>query len=160
LAAPDAEKTESATPVVAPLHAKEAHIPSPVVAMTGIPHLSQIETVPIGTHTPQNCFPYSQTFNVHLTLDLSDVRIPADTQFSYRASIYSKSLEGHPRQAVGNSSGTVTSTDKVTVSVEGVALPKGTYRLKAIVMLNPMTTEPAQQTGLVASKVSDLLLIF
>jgi hypothetical protein len=158
-----AEVIEPAPPVVAPPGAKEAQIIPPVVAMSGsigVPRLRQIETVPAGAHIPQSCLPYGQLFDVHLTLDLSDLRIPADTQFSYRASIYSKSLEGHPRLVVGEASGIVTSADKVTVSIAGTALPKGTYRLKAMVILNPRTTEPMQQTGLIASKESDLLLIF
>jgi hypothetical protein len=149
LAAPAAEVTEP--------------VPPPVVAITeptGAPRLSQIETVLAGAYIPQNFFAHSQPFDVHLTLDLSDVRVPPGTQFSYRASIYSKSLEGRPRQAVGETSGSIASTHKVTVSVEGAALPKGTYRLKAMVILNWVTTEPTPQSSLVASKESDLLLIF
>jgi hypothetical protein len=149
LAAPTAEVTEP--------------VPPPVVAITeliGVPRLSQIEMVLVSAHTPQNFFTHDQPFNVHLTLDLSNVMVPADTQFSYRTSIYSKSLEGHPRQVVGETSGIITSTHEVTVSVEGLALPKGTYRLKAMVILNPMTKEPTPQSSLVASKESDLLLIF
>jgi Helix-hairpin-helix domain len=163
LAPPAAEVIEPVPPVVAPPGAKEVQITPPVVAMSGsigVPRLRQIETVPAGAHIPQNCLPYGQPFDVLLTLDLSDLRISADTRFSYRASIYSKSLEGHPRLVVGEASGIVTSTDKVTVSIAGTALPKGTYRLKAMVVLNQVTTEPAQQTGLVASKKGDLLLIF
>jgi hypothetical protein len=128
--------------------------------MTGTPRLHQIETISADAHIPQNFFAHNQPFNVHLTLGLGDERVPDDTQFSYKASIYSKSLEGHPRQAVSETSGIVTSTDKVTIRVEGITLPKGTYRLKAMVILYPITIEPTQQTGLVASKVSDLLLIF
>jgi hypothetical protein len=149
LAAPAAEVTEP--------------VPPPVVAITepiGVPRLSQIETVLAAANSLQNFFAHDQPFNVHLTLDLSNVRVPDNTQFSYSASIYSKSLEGHPRQIVGETSGIVTSTDKVTVSVEGIALPKGTYRLKAMVILNPITTEPSPQSSLVVSKESDLLLIF
>jgi hypothetical protein len=138
-------------------------VPPPVVAITepiGVPRLSQIEMVLVSAHTPQNFFTHDQPFNVRLSLDLSNVRVPDDTQFSYRASIYSKSLEGRPRQAVGETSGIIISSHKVTVSVEGLALPKGTYRLKAMVILNPMTKEPTPQSSLVASKESDLLLIF
>ncbi len=114
----------------------------------------------VSAHTSQNFFTHDQPFNVRLSLDLSNIRVPDDTQFSYRASIYSKSLEGRPRQAVGETSGFIISTQKVTVSVEGLALPKGTYRLKAMVILNLMTTEPTPQSSLVASKESDMLLIF
>jgi hypothetical protein len=160
LAPPTAEKTESVPPVATPPGAKEAQIIPPVLAIAGVPRLRQIETVPAGTHTPQNCLPYGQPFDVRLTIDLSDLKVPADIQFSYRASIYSKSLEGHSRQVVGETSGVIAFTDKVTVSVAGSALPKGTYRLKAFMILNPVTTKPSQQAGLVSSKESDLLLIF
>ena len=160
LAASAAEVTEPVPPVVAPPGVKEAQITPPVLAITGLPRLRQIEMVPAGAHTPQNFFLYGQPFDVHLTLDLSDVRIPRGTQFSYRASIYSKNLEGHSRQVLGETSGVITSTDKVTVNVAGSALPKGTYRLKAVVILNLRMTEPTQQTGLIVSKESDLLLIY
>jgi len=160
LTASAAEVTEPVPLVVAPPGAKEAQIGPPALAMTGLPHLRQIETVPSGAHIPQDFLPYDQPFDVQLTLDLSDVRVPTDTQFSYKASIYSKNLEGHSRQVVGEASGIIAFTDKVTVSVVGSTLPKGTYRLKAVVILSPRTTEPTQQTGLIASKEGDLLLIF
>ena len=150
---------ETSTPIVEVIEP----VPPPVVAITeptGVLRLSQIETVLAGSYMPQNFFTHDQLFNIHLTLDLRNVRIPADTEFRYRTTIYSKSLEGHPGQVVGETSGIVTSTDRITVSVEGIALPKGTYRLKAILILNPMTTEPVQQPGLVASNESDLLQIF
>jgi hypothetical protein len=158
LAASAAEVTEPAPPV-----AIEAQITPPVVATigyVGVPRLREIEIVPAGTHTPQNLLPYGQPLDVQLTLDLSDLRLPSDTQFSYIASIYSKSLEGRPRQIVGETGGIITSTDKVTVSVEGTALPMGTYLFKAVVILNPVTTEPMQQPGFVASNESGLLVIF
>jgi hypothetical protein len=163
LAASAAEVTEPAPPVVAPPVAIEAQITPPVVATigyVGVPRLREIEIVPAGTHTPQNLLPYGQPLDVQLTLDLSDLRLPSDTQFSYIASIYSKSLEGRPRQIVGETGGIITSTDKVTVSVEGTALPMGTYLFKAVVILNPVTTEPMQQPGFVASNESGLLVIF
>ena len=124
------------------------------------PRLSQFETVLNGSHAPHNFFTRDKPFNVHLTLDLSNVSVPAETQFSYRAFIYSKSLEGHPRHVVGETSGIVTYTDKFTVGIEGIALPKGTYRLKAMVILTTMTLESTRQSSLVASKESDLLLVF
>ena len=160
LAAPAVEVTEPVPPVVASPGAKEAQAIPPVVAITGVLRLRRIEMVPAGTHIPQNCLPYGQPFDVRLTIDPSDLKVPADIQFSYRASIYSKSLEGYSRQVVGETSGVIAFTDKVTVSVAGSALPKGTYRLKAFIILNPVTTEPSQQAGLVSSRESDLLLIF
>jgi hypothetical protein len=160
LAASAGEVIEPVLPVIAPPGAKEAQIIPPALAITGVPRLRQIETVPAGTHTPQNCLPSGQPFEIRLTIDLSGLRVPGDIQFSYRASIYSKSLEGHSRQVLGETNGVIASTDKVTVSVAGSALPKGTYRLKALVILNSVTAEPSQQTGLVSSKESELLLIF
>ena len=124
------------------------------------PRLSQIETVLNGSHAPHNFFTRDKPFNVHLTLELSNVSVPAETQFSYRAFIYSKSLEGRPHQVIGETSGIITSTHKATIIIEGIALPKGTYRLKAMVILNPITTKPSPQSSLVVSKESDLLLIF
>jgi hypothetical protein len=163
LAAPAAEVTEPVPPIVAPPGPKEDQISSPTAAIAepiGALRLIQLETIPTGSRTSQNCYPFGQPLDIRLTLDLSDINVPGDTQLSYRVSIYSKSLEEDSRHVVGETSGIVTYTDKFTVGIEGIALPKGTYRLKAMVILNPITTEPSPQSSLVVSKESDLLLIF
>jgi predicted flap endonuclease-1-like 5' DNA nuclease len=163
LAAPAAEVTEPVPPIVAPPGPKEDQISSPTAAIAepiGALRLIQVETIPTGSRTTQNCYPYGQPLDIRLTLDLSDINVPGDTQLSYRVSIYSKSLEGDSRHVVGETSGIVTYTDKFTVGIEGIALPKGTYRLKAMVILTTMTLESTRQSSLVASKASDLLLIF
>lgn len=162
LAPPAAEVTEPVPPVVASPGAKEAQITPPVVTMTGsvgVPRLLGIVTVLAGASTPQNFLSHDQPFDVHLTLDLSDLRVPDDTQFSYKASIYGKSLEGHPRQIVGKASGFITSFDRVTIEVRGTELPKGNYRLLGVVILRSMTIEPEPRTELIASTEGSLLLI-
>jgi hypothetical protein len=158
-----AEKIEFVPSVVTASSSREAQITPPVVAMIGsvsVPRLRKIETMPAGAHTPQKCLSYDQPIDVHLTLDLDDLRVSGDTQFNYKASIFSKNLEEHSRQVVGETSGIIMSTDKITIIVKGIVLPRGTYHLKAVVILNPMTTEPTQHAGLMASKESGPLLIF
>jgi hypothetical protein len=126
----------------------------------GAPNLSQIEIVPEDARTPLNCLPTDKPLDIRFTLDFNNTRIDADSQLSYRASIYSKSLEGYPRRIVGETSGIITSMERVTVVIKGIVLPKGIYRLKAFVILNPNTAHPTLKSNLVASNESDLLMIF
>ena len=157
------QATEPSSPVVSRSTTMEDQKTPPVVLRTepvGVARLRQVETIPAGTYTPQNCLPYGQSFDVRLTLDLSDVKIADNTQLSYSVSIYSKNLKEHSRQTIAESDGIIAFTDKATISVGITLLPKGTHRLKAVVILNPMTTELTPQTGLVASKESDLVIIF
>lgn len=161
--APASEEAEPAPPVVAAPVTRDTEITSPVGAgpgLSGILRLRDLEMVPAHARSHQNFLPYDQPFDAHLMLDLSDVVMPGDIRLNYKLSIFSKNLEGHSRQVVSETSGIITSADRVTISITGIALPKGTYRLKAMLILNPMMTESVQQPGLVASKESDLLLIF
>ncbi len=157
------QATEPSSPVVPRSNTMEDQKTPPVVLRTeavGVARLRQVETIPAGTYTPQNSLPSGQSFDVRLTLDLSDVKIADNTQLSYRVSIYSKNLEEHSRQTIAESSGIIAYADEVTISIGATLLPKGTYRLKAVAILSPATTEPTPQTGLVTSKESDLVLIF
>src|SRR5215467_11108103 len=74
-ASPAAEKPVSSSPVVSET---EDQIPPPVVPMTrppGKPRLAQIEMIAFGTRTPQSYIPSGQPFDIHLLLDLSDVKV-------------------------------------------------------------------------------------
>lgn len=161
------DEPELASPIVeviepVPPGTKEAEITPPVVAITGsvsMPRLLGIVTASAGAPIPQNFLPHDQPFDVHLTLDLSDLRVPDYTQFSYKASIYGKSLDGHPRQIVGKASGFFTSSDIVTIEVPGTELPEGNYRLLAVVTLRSMTVEPEPRTEFIASTEGGLLLV-
>lgn len=159
------ELTSSTIEIVQPTQSgskKDQILPLDVtmIELIGLPNLSQIETVLEDARTPLNCLPSDKPLEIRFTLDLNNITIAADTQLSYRALIYSKSLEGYPRQVVGETSGIITSNEKVTVVIKGIVLPKGTYRLKAFVILNPTTAETTLKSNLVASKESDLLVIF
>jgi hypothetical protein len=161
--APISEETEPAPPVVPAPVTRNVEITSPVTARPGLPgrlRLRNLEMLPAHARSHQNFLPFDQPFDAHLTLELSDEVMLGDIRLSYKLSIFSKNLEGHSHQVVGKTSGIITSAGRFTISITGIALPKGTYRLKAMLILNPTTTEPVQQPVLVASKESDLLLIF
>ncbi len=159
---PILQQTKSVYPIIASTVTNVKVAPScPArTAFSGTLHLRELETIPTGAHNHQSCLRYGQPFDIRLTLDLSDVVVPSDIQLSYKVSIFSKALQGHPHQLIGESSGIITSTDKTNVSVKGIVLPKGTYCLEAVVILNPVTAEPAHPISLLASKKSDPLLIF
>ncbi|HYX49968.1 MAG TPA: hypothetical protein VE843_09525, partial [Ktedonobacteraceae bacterium] len=84
---------------------------------------------------PRSLLPHDQPFDIRLTLDLSEMSVPANIPLNYRASIYGKSRGSRAGQTVGEAEGTIKPTDTVTINVEGTPLPEGTYRLAATVMV-------------------------
>jgi predicted flap endonuclease-1-like 5' DNA nuclease len=164
IAVPIAEAIEPAPPVVTPPSAKEAEITPPLVPMTvpvgRVPHLRRMEIVSAEAPGPQKLLRSGQPFDVRLTLDLSDVEALENTQLSYKVSIYGKSVEGHPRLAVGETSGIITPADSVRIDVRGTTPPEGIYRLQTVVTLKPTTIEPTAPAELRAMTESKLLLVF
>ncbi len=162
LAASSAEVKKPVPPVGAPPGAKEAQTTPPVMSMkgpVGVLHLREMKTASANNLAPQGFLFHSQPFDVRLTLDLSEVVAPEGTQLSYKVSIYGNSLEGYPRQVVGEVSGIITPADSVTVNVKGTTPPKGIYRLQAVVTVAPTTIEPGPGAGLMATMEGNPLMI-
>lgn len=135
-----------------------------VVAATaplgGVLRISEVEVVSAESPGPQKLLHYGQPFEVHVTLDLSDVIVFEDTPLSYKISVYGKSVEGHPCQTVGEISGISKPIDSVTLNVRGTTPPTGIYRLQTLATLRVATIEPMTSTELKAMTESNLLLIF
>ncbi len=128
--------------------------------LVGVLRLRDLETVPADANIPHNILRYGQPFAVRLTLDLTDVAGPRDVPISYMVTIYAKRLGGGPRQIVGEAHGFITLADKVTVNVEGMALPQGVYRLEAFVSLTSPGIESVPRHGLRAMLQGDLLQVY
>jgi hypothetical protein len=113
--------------------AKNAESTPPVVAMVEPPgalRLHDLEAILSGTQSHQSFLPFGQPFDVHLTLDLSDVVVPEDKQFSYKLSIYGKSLERHPRQTIGEPGGLSSLLTGILSKLRGIVA--GTKTKKSI----------------------------
>jgi hypothetical protein len=118
-----------------------------------------MEVVAPNAQGPQNFLRQGQPFSIRLILDLTDVAMPEDGVLSVKASIYGKSLEGHPRQTIGEANELITSTDRVSVNVEGRTLPTGIYRLEAEATLQSTPIEPTQSPGSIAAIDGNLFVI-
>jgi helix-hairpin-helix protein len=159
---PVAAEPEFATPAVIPPGVKEAEITPPVAAKTrisGILRLHKIVVIQAEPQRPQDIIRHDQPFKVHLTLDLTGLVMPVDTEFHYKAFIYSQSLEGLIRQKVGEASGNIKATNSITVHVEKATLPKGVNVLHALVTLWPVKTETTPQTYLQAWSDGRLIMV-
>ncbi|HLX57313.1 MAG TPA: hypothetical protein VKR83_09835 [Ktedonobacteraceae bacterium] len=144
--------------------AEEAEVSPPKVTpprLFGVLHLSDLGIMAADSQEPQHFIPQGQPFNVRLTLDLADITVPSDEQLSYKATIYSKRLDGRPPLTIGEESGIVTLTDRVTLNVKGKALSRGAHRVHAVATLQPVTKGPtAANPGTTAAIDGDLLVIF
>ena len=90
---------------------------------------------------------HDKPFDVRLTLDLNELRVPNNTPLNYKASIYGKDrgsrsglvLEedrsSRSGLVLGKTEGTIILTDTITIKVEGNTLPEGIYQLAATVIL-------------------------
>lgn len=147
----------------AALRLPPAERPPPSAAtagLVGVLRLRKLEIVPPDAAVPCNTLRYGQPFDVSLTLDLTEVVAPGDVPLAYTATIYAKKLGGGSRQIVGEVLGFITLADKVTVNVEGMALPQGVYRLEAFVSLTSPGMESVPRRGLLAMLKGNLLQVY
>ncbi len=103
--------------------------------LAGTLHLRDMRIIGAESAGPRRILPRDQPFDVHLTLDLTEMTVPGNTPLNYKASIYGKSLGSRSGQVVGETQGTIILADTVNLHVEGSPLPEGTYRMAAMVTL-------------------------
>jgi hypothetical protein len=78
---------------------------------------------------------YDEPFDIRLTLDLSGLSVPEDTQLQYRVSIYGKNRVSRSGRFARESEGSFTPADTVTIELDNNILSEGTYQLAASVIL-------------------------
>ncbi len=118
--------------------------------LAGTLHLRDMRIIGADSASPRRILPRDQPFYVHLTLDLTEMTVPANTSLNYKASIYGKSMGSRSGQIVGETEGTIQLADKVTINVNGNPLPEGIFQLTAKVMLAPPHTKPIVRPGTTA----------
>lgn len=77
-----------------------------------------------------------EPFNVYFILDLSKLDIPRDLPVNYSTTIYAKKIGGS-RQIIGKKAGRLIPAERADMSVEGIYLQSGAYRIEAFVELTP-----------------------
>jgi hypothetical protein len=121
--------------------------------------LRDLETVAADSSIPCNAIRHGEPFNVRLTLDLSDVKVPPDVLLDCRATVYAKGTGG-PRHIMGQTSDTLAPADGITLTVKSATLPEGIYRLSAVVTLARHVLKATLQQRLVAMLEGGLLQIY
>ena len=107
----------------------------PAHGLTGTLSIHAMEIVgstSIGSH---RLLHFDEPFDIRLTLDLSGMVVPEDTQLQYKVSIYGKNRVSRSGQFARESEGIFTPADTVTIELENNTLPEGTYQLAASVIL-------------------------
>ena len=154
------KKSEPTSLVVAESEPVPPEVIPPVGVKTGISgllRLRKIEVIQTDLHGSQYTIFQDQPFEIHLTLDFTDIIMPVELEFHYKAYIHSLGLEELIRQKVGEVSGTIKFTDHITIHVDQEILPKGFSFLQAVVMLWPVKTETNPQTYLQTQSDGSLL---
>lgn len=146
--------------VVQPVTEIAQRVLSPAVAdLAGTLRLRDLKVVPVNTDTPVYVLHKGQPYHLRLTLDLTKVVVPNDVPLVCRATIFAKQ-PGGPRQLVGEERDTFEQSENITLSLSGINLPPGTYRLEALVTLAPTGMELGRQPGLLAFLESGLLQVY
>jgi hypothetical protein len=115
---------------------------APPVGPTGTPILRQIAAVAPGAERPNSIPPHGQPFQVRLVLDLGDIVVPSEQSLSYGAAVRGKRIGTRARETLGQVRGETAPTGKLELNIAARQLPKGLYRLEALVDLGLASSGP------------------
>jgi hypothetical protein len=153
-ALPAAPEPEPITLTVTTPGTNEAEVTPPATSIKGgggVVGILKMELVSVNGDVLQNFSRHNQPYTVRLTLELTGVELPIDTPFNYKAYFFCKNPESHSRKLAGETSGTFTFNDNITIDVKGIAFPGGAYLfLQALITLWPITETTITQTNLQA----------
>ncbi len=123
----------------------------------GVFYLSDLNIIAPEEYRRHTLLASDQSFEIALTLDLTNVEASGDSPLTYSASIHGKSLDNHSRLLVGHTQGSIPLLDSTVIKVQGTTLPQGLYRLEAIVTLTQAIEGHKQSPGLIAQMENRLL---
>ena len=109
--------------------------PQAAQGLTGTLQIRAMEIVGSTSPGSRRLLRYDEPFDIRLTLDLSGLSVPEDTQLRYRVSIYGKNRVSHAGRFARESEGSFTPADTVTIELDNNILSEGTYQLAASVIL-------------------------
>ena len=121
-------------------------------------HLTELAVVSADSESSHRLLQVGQPFDVRLSLDFKDVAL--DSPLNYTASIYAKSLDGRPRQLLGEAEGIIEQTGDVSIRVENMTLDLGIYRLEAALVATFSSSLPEQRPGLTAMFEGGLIRVY
>jgi hypothetical protein len=100
---------------------------------------------------------HDRPFDLQLTLDLKEVDFPKQSDIGYTIRVFAKRLGESFEHEVGTASGSITPADTIILTVGGLQLPRGVYRLEALATLT--SGEPGR-AGPMAMMESSPLEVF
>lgn len=142
---------------------EEGERPPPLgttVNLGGVLRLHDLQIVTADFDRPSDILRSGQPFQVHLTLNLTDVVAPRDVLLVYTVNVYAKRLGAKLRETVGEARGTITWSPQVILDLKGTTMPPGSYRLEAVVALSPSPVEPPSPLGLMALLGGGMLQVY
>jgi hypothetical protein len=138
----------------------EIIIPQSKVSLSGRLQVYELTTTFPQSNTPQTIAHANKPFNVHLELDLREVKFVPFLQLPYTATIWAKRFGMATRHIVGEKSGMFIPIERIPCDIEAMIPSPGRYRLEAIITLVPEGNKPSPQCALRAWKESSLLQVY
>lgn len=150
-------------PDLIPAQVTESEPLTPLTAkhiLTGTLHVPEMEMIGVASAGPRRTLAHNEPFDVRLTLDLSELLVPGNTQLHYKTSIYGKG-RGRPGVVIGEAQGTIIPRARVAITVGGNTLPEeGIYQLTATVVVGLPTMKLAARPGTTAIVDGGLLEVY
>ena len=134
-------------PGPSPQSAVEARLQAiEIVTSAGRPISQESVPIPVQARAASQNLVANRPFEVHLTLNLTEISASHRGALNYKASIYAKSLQGPRYQTVAEEKGELAPKDSVAVIFKGNPLQKGLYQLQAVVSLSDPASKSKHQT--------------
>lgn len=103
-------------------------------------HLRELEVIGVNSGSFRRTLVQNEPFDVQLTLDMTELKMPGNSQLNYNTTIYGRG-QGKPGLVLGKAEGSIIPSGRTTITVKGNALPEGIYRLAAKVTVRQMDSE-------------------
>jgi hypothetical protein len=104
--------------------------------------------------------PAGHIINLRLFLDTTSVVAAEDLYVTHKSFVYAKKIGGNESQLIGKSDGYLQDFGKSVIDVNCQALSPGDYRLEAVVILNPISSEAELNHQLMAISEGHFLSIY
>jgi len=138
----------------------EITIPESKASLVGRLQVYELTTTFPHSDTPQTIAQANKPFNVHLELDLREVKFVPFLRLLYTVTVWAKRFGMATRHIVGEKSGMFIPIERIPCDVEAVIPSPGRYRLEAIITLISEGNKPSPQYALRAWKESSLLQVY
>lgn len=130
------------------------------VTLSGSMRLHEMTTTPAQEQYPRKTLPAGQPFDIHLTLDASEISAVEDFPLNYRTALFARQLGNRERIPLGQVEGTSIPDEGISVEMESVALSEGTYRLEVKISLSSLDWEHTNRPDMEAFLEGSLLQIY